>query len=70
MSEVPKVYLTRAGRLGEDEEAALEGNLAIIGFRHIPSLEGAKDYDAIFKIVEASLPGAKPRAVGNITGHL
>jgi restriction system protein len=70
MSDVPKVYLTRGGKLGQDEEVALDRNLAIIGFREIPSLEGAKDYDAVFKIVEASLPGAKPRAVGNFAGQL
>ena len=70
MIEQPKVYLTRAGKLGEDEEAALEGQIAIIGFRDIPSLETAKDYDAVFAIVEANMSGAKPRAIGNRAGQL
>lgn len=70
MNNVPKVYLTRAGKFGEDEEAALENNLAIIGFQGIPSLESAKDYEAIFKLVESNSPGAKPRAVGNRAGQL
>lgn len=70
MSETPKVYLTRAGKRGEDEDAALENNLAIIGFVEIPSLEGATDYTDVFKIVKASIPGAKPRAVRNIAQQL
>ena len=41
--------LSESGREGwEDEESALERELAIIGFREIPSLEGARDYDAVF----------------------
>jgi restriction system protein len=70
MPEPYKVYLVRAGKFGEDEETALEKNLAIIGFTEIPSLEDAKDYDSFFKIVENSLPEAKPRAVANLAGQL
>jgi restriction system protein len=70
MNDSPKVYLTRAGKLGEDEDTALEGDLAIIGFRDIPSLESAKDYDSVFALVEAHMPGAKPRAIGNRAGQL
>lgn len=70
MSDERKVFLARAGKLGEDEDFALENNLAIIGFREVPSLEKVKDYDAVFKLVEAALPGAKARAVGNFAGQL
>lgn len=70
MSDTPKVYLVRAGKLGEDEEVALDGQMAIIGFRDIPSLKDAKDYDAVFAAVEAQMPGAKPRAIGNRAGQL
>jgi len=70
MSDAPKVYLVRAGKLGEDEEVALDGQLAIIGFRDIPSLGAAKDYDAVFALVEANMTGAKPRAIGNFAGQL
>lgn len=65
-----KVYLTRAGKLGEDEDTALESNLAVIGFRDIPSLEAAKDYDTVYSIVEAHMAGAKARAIGNRAGQL
>jgi restriction system protein len=70
MSEPPKVYLTRAGKRGEDEEFALEHGSAVIGFQEVPSLEGTKDYDAVLKIVRDRLPNKKPRAIGNIAGQL
>lgn len=70
MSQTLKVYLTRGGKFGEDEEVALDNNLAIIGFVDIPSLESAKDYGALYKHVEAHMPGARPRAVGNRAGQL
>ena len=70
MSEPAKIYLTRAGKTGEDEEFALEHGLAVIGFQEVPSLEGTSDYDAVLKIVHDSLPGKKPRAIGNIAGQL
>ena len=70
MSDVPKVYLVRAGKLGEDEETALDSQLAIIGFMDIPSLESAKDYDAVFALVGENMRGAKARAITNRAGQL
>lgn len=70
MSEPAKIYLTRAGKRGEDEDFSLEHGLAVIGFQEVPSLEGSRDYDAVLKIVQDSLPGKKPRAIGNIAGQL
>jgi restriction system protein len=70
MTEQAKVYLVRAGRNGEDEDFALENNLAIIGFREVPSLEGVKDYKEVSKLVSTALPDAKNRTVGNFAGQL
>ena len=70
MKDTPKVYLVRAGRNGEDEDVALENNLALIGFTEIPSLEEVRDYDAVLKIVGEALPQSKPRAIGNFAGQL
>lgn len=70
MNDTPKVYLVRAGRNGEDEDVALENNLAIIGFDEIPSLREATDYDAVAKIVGEALPQSKPRAIGNFARQL
>ena len=70
MSQAPKIYLVRAGRSGEDEDRALEDNVAIIGFRQILSLAIATDYESVHRIVSEALPDAKPRAVGNFAGQL
>jgi restriction system protein len=70
MAELSKVYLARAGGLGQDEEAALEGGMALIGFVEVDSLEGAKDYDAVFALVEKAYPGSKTRKIGNFAGQL
>ncbi len=70
MSEHAKVYLARAGGSGEDEEYVLEHGVAVIGFREVPSLKGATDYDQVLKIVQEAKPDAKPRANGNFAGQL
>ena len=70
MADAPKLYLARAGRNGEDEDLAIENNLAIIDFRDVPSLEGANDYDAVAGLVNDALPDHKPRARGNFAGQL
>jgi predicted Mrr-cat superfamily restriction endonuclease len=44
MNEPTKVYLSRGGRLGEDEEFALEQGLAIIGFREVGSRCGNRRF--------------------------
>lgn len=70
MKEHNKVYLVRAGSEGQDEEYVLDNNIAVIGYKDIPSLEGAKNYEEIFKIITTTKPDVKPRAAGNYTGQL
>ena len=70
MSDGAKVYIARAGRNGEDEDQALDKNLAIIGFHDVPSLEAAKDYEAIAQLVDTARPDAKPRARVNVSRQL
>jgi restriction system protein len=70
MADTPKLFLVRAGRMGEDEDYALDHGLAIIGFHDVPSLEGAKDYEGVYAIVEKSKPADSPRAVRNYAGQL
>ena len=70
MTDVLKLYLARAGGRGEDEDLAIEHNMAIINFRDIPSLEGAMDYDAIFKLVSDALPDQKLRRRINFARQL
>ena len=70
MVDAPKLYLARAGRNGEDESLAIEHNLAIIGYRDVPSLEGATDYDAIAGLVNEARPDHRPRARRIFAGQL
>ena len=70
MKSTSKVFLVRAGRNGEDEDYALENNLAIIGLKEIPSLVDAGDYDEVAKLVIDALPHNKPRTNGNFAGQL
>lgn len=70
MKQLPKVYLVRAGRNGEDEDYALENNVAIVGFRDVPTLEGANDYDSVLELVKTAYPDIKSRAAGNFSGQL
>lgn len=70
MPDEPKVYLVRAGKSGEDEDRALENNIAIVGFQDVPSLATATDYESVHAIVSRAYPEALPRAVGNFSGQL
>ena len=70
MKGLQKLYLARAGRNGEDEDLALESNLAIIEFHDIPSLEAAVDYDSIVKLVREALPDQKARRQLNFARQL
>ena len=65
-----RLFLTRAGRVGEDETYALEHSRSIIGFKQVGSLEGANDYNEIKSIANEVYPEEKPRAVGNLAGQL
>ena len=56
MNSEPKIYIARAGRNGEDEEVALDNDMAIIGFREVPDLANAGDHQAMVKLVKHALP--------------
>ena len=64
-SALRPVWLVRAGRHGEDEEASLEGKLAIIGFRDVPSVAGLNDQNAIIDHVRKATPAAKDSNIWN-----
>lgn len=62
--------MVRAGRNGEDEEFALEHNVAVIGFRDYPSLAKAADYEGVQTLVQKATPELRPGAAGNFAGQL
>ena len=68
--ERPKVYLVRAGSNGEDEDYALENGLSIIGFRELGSLESAKDYDDMLKLIKSGWPNLKPKTAVHYAGQM
>ena len=70
ISESPKVYLVRGGRVGEAEEYALQNDLAIIGFSEVPSLDGVSDYNSMWQLVRSAYPDAKSRKISNFAGQL
>jgi restriction system protein len=70
MAERAKIFLTRAGKNGQDEEYALEHNLAIIGFNEVPSLAKATNYEDVLKLVNKGMPSLKVKAAGNYAGQL
>ena len=70
MNQEPKVYLARAGQSGEDEDSALEQNIAILGFHEVPSLATATDYESVHEIVAKAFVDTRPRAVGNFARQL
>lgn len=70
MNHEPKVYLTRAGAHGEDEQMSLERNMAIIGFAEVPTLEEATNYEDIRRIVNDKFPGENPNRVNNFARQL
>ena len=58
----PKVFIARAGGNGEDETYALDHNMAVIGFREIPSLADAKRFEEVHDLAKAVPLDLKPRA--------
>ena len=62
--------VARAGRIGEDENYALDHNLSIIGFRSVGSLENIDSYDEIKELVAKASPEKPPRAISNLAGQL
>ncbi|MBP1928931.1 restriction system protein [Methanolinea mesophila] len=70
MRDRTKVFMVRAGRDGEDEEYVLNHNLAMIGFREFPSLEGKKEYNEVYNLIQETNPDLKPRTIGNFAGQL
>ena len=70
MKDPLRLYLTRAGKNGEDEDYAIENNRAIIGFMDVPALDGSRDRESVLKLVQESYPEIKPRAQLNFASQL
>lgn len=67
---LPRVWLARAGRHGEDEQTALDKGLVIIGFYEIGDLAPSSTYKEIFNEWQLRNPEASPASVGHQAGQL
>ncbi len=63
------VWVVRAGRQGQLEDAAIEHHLAIVDWG-VADLTGAVDTDAVREQVRQDVPGASNQRIGNITSQL
>ena len=69
--DAPKVWITRAGRFGEDEENALSEGLAIVGFRKFPDLAKFSSPDELVAYHQKEIePGAPERRSRNFAQQL
>ena len=62
--------MVRAGKSGQDEDAALNSNLAIIGFNDVPDASSVSDEQTIADLVNQGYGGAKKEAISNFVGQL
>lgn len=69
-NSAPRIFLVRAGRNGEDENYALENNVAIIGFTRYPSLSKVSSYEDIVSIIKNTTPEDSTYKIGNFAGQL
>ena len=65
-----RVWLVRAGRRGEDENSALEHDLAILGFNEVKNLEYAPDRGAVSELIDQAYPNAIGASNANRTAQL
>ncbi len=64
------VWLIRAGKHGEDEDAALETGYVIIGWREMPDISGVTTYEEMKKKYAEVYPEMLPRAIQNNAAQL
>ena len=64
------VWLFRAGKDGEDEDAWLKGGLAFLGFQEVGDLAGCESQDDVRERVAAAYPDSKAGVITNVTTQL
>lgn len=64
------LWLVRAGRHGEQEQGALDNQVATIGWNELPDLSGSKSREELRKIYLQFYPKSKKSEVGNKVGQL
>jgi restriction system protein len=64
------LWLVRAGKYGEQEEAALENGLVVIGWDELPDLSFIKSREQLKEVYEQANPGFKKMRVANEVGQV
>lgn len=70
MSREPNLFLVRAGKNGEDEDTAIEEGKAILGFREVGTLEGARSREEVAARLGEAAPDEQPKRRANRAGQL
>jgi restriction system protein len=63
-------WLVRAGRHGEQEQAALEHNVTTIGWNDLPDLSNIMDRESLKQLYSKVLPQESPAAASNRIGQI
>ena len=64
------VWLVRAGRRGEQEQAALDNNLVAIGWNELPDLSDIQSREALADSYRQANPDASPKKAANHVGQV
>lgn len=64
------VWLTRAGRYGQDESTALEKGYAIIGWEDLPEIRGVNNYEEMKTFFAKHYPDKSQKALINHTSQV
>ncbi|MFE4123168.1 restriction endonuclease [Priestia sp. YIM B13486] len=59
------IWLVRAGRYGDQEQAALDNDIVTIGWNELGNISNYKDKEAFFTFFETTYPNEKPKAIIN-----
>jgi restriction system protein len=62
--------MVRAGRYGEREQDALDGDFVTIGWNELPTLSSLKSRDELKQLMEETYPNEKKMAIANYTGQV
>lgn len=64
------LWMVRAGKYGEQEQDALDGDFVTIGWNAIPDLSTFSSREELKALMEETYPDRKKRAISNFTGQV
>lgn len=64
-SKAEAIWLVRAGRYGDQEQAALDNNIVTIGWNDLGDISSYQNKEVFFGFFETTYPNEKPKAIMN-----